>query len=297
MMTGSLRLLPPGQITDLEESPLMLLPSFVQSLLDPERVPSLGSIPGPRASSTHALAVAAALGLELPGPLAAPPTTNRTTTTAMASTRQAADLVAAASNSRVGRTGSLPFSGKQQSVRLTRPVGGGTNGFSTRTTVHAAAGGETVSPGTTKRAADETSPGSEVDSQVGQGAKGAFLGALSSSADALMQRAQGFLAGFPSPKRCATSMECRRHHAFDETVGYECCGYGVVNLCCFPPDDDDFGGGFGQPIPPEFQLEPQLIPVRTPEQEWQGYPPPRGGGGGGYRGGYGGPGGYGGYPY
>eukprot|EP00954_Amorphochlora_amoebiformis_P006328 494734-Amorphochlora_amoeboformis.AAC.3 len=80
------------------------------------------------------------------------------------------------------------------------------------------------------------------------------------------------LAGM-TPKTCSTSRDCRREHAFDQRVGYECCSYGVVNLCCFPNDDDDsWGGGFGRPLLPEYQLMP--IPLRadpTPDQYPGGY--------------------------
>eukprot|EP00465_Bigelowiella_longifila_P014990 CAMPEP_0185266100 /NCGR_PEP_ID=MMETSP1359-20130426/29939_1 /TAXON_ID=552665 /ORGANISM="Bigelowiella longifila, Strain CCMP242" /LENGTH=269 /DNA_ID=CAMNT_0027855747 /DNA_START=65 /DNA_END=874 /DNA_ORIENTATION=+ len=117
---------------------------------------------------------------------------------------------------------------------------------------------------------------------ITRGLKPAYIpdgfASISQSINNVADNTADFFAGL-SPKMCSTSMDCRREHAFDDRVGYECCSYGVVNMCCFPPDDDDddWKGGWGRPLVPELQLVP--IPIR--KQNLDGY-----GGAGQHHGGY-----------
>eukprot|EP00466_Bigelowiella_natans_P016582 jgi/Bigna1/72368/fgenesh1_pg.19_\ len=135
--------------------------------------------------------------------------------------------------------------------------------------------GETVRGGGTIR--------EKHDKSIARGFKPANIpdgfASISQSINNVADNTADFFAGL-SPKTCSSSMDCRREHAFDNRVGYECCSYGVVNMCCFPPedDDDDWKGGWGRPLVPELQLVP--IPIRKHNPDV-----------------YGGPGHHGGYPY
>jgi len=143
-----------------------------------------------------------------------------------------------------------------------------------------AASSETVDGGTMRKKSGE----SEHQGRMKTGA--APLASITKSVENIADNVVDFFAGL-SPKTCSSTRDCLREHAFDERVGYECCSFGVVNMCCFPPDDDDQGGGFGRPLVPE--LEAQLIPIPVRNDP---VPEPFRG----PQGGYGGGGGYGGYP-
>mmetsp|Transcript_16692 Transcript_16692/g.25107 ORF Transcript_16692/g.25107 Transcript_16692/m.25107 type:complete len:228 (-) Transcript_16692:6-689(-) len=139
--------------------------------------------------------------------------------------------------------------------------------------VNAAEAGAGAGAGTTrKKMAD---PGENEGTGLGK-IFGGLNTRMETAAEQMGEGFSDFLAGM-SPRVCSTSMDCRREHALDERVGYECCSYGPINMCCFPrDDDDDWHGGFGRPLLPEYQLVPIPIPVDPqPGAGLDGYPPYR----------------------
>eukprot|EP00467_Chlorarachnion_reptans_P000080 CAMPEP_0114518570 /NCGR_PEP_ID=MMETSP0109-20121206/18515_1 /TAXON_ID=29199 /ORGANISM="Chlorarachnion reptans, Strain CCCM449" /LENGTH=342 /DNA_ID=CAMNT_0001699201 /DNA_START=46 /DNA_END=1071 /DNA_ORIENTATION=+ len=258
-------------ITDLNDTPVKILPQFVQSLIDPVRagapgdgllVPPVG-YPGPRIdplevveeghkalpSKYSSSAVATALGGDI--------SEVRDTLSETGSTRLAADIVAA---SRKGLreakdwvAAATPVEQRERSKVLSLPLVWKTHRKNRERSTRVRASGDTYAGGTIRKKQDADETTRDAAAMV------APLSKLQQGAANLFDDVVDVLAGM-SPKTCSTSLDCRREHAFDERVGYECCSYGIVNLCCFPPDDDDYGGGFGQPLIPELQMVP--IPIR-----------------------------------